>query len=125
MKLQQRINAFGISGALEYEEHRKRELLNYLLESQSLISKINTNWTDGMKLNRYRYDRLMQAVADQRRDCNATATVIRNLRQLQEKISAPDLKDGLLSLEKIMDLVQTTVNLTCSVLHIQEDELTF
>lgn len=123
MKLPHRIKAVGISGALAYEENRKTQLLNYISESQSLINKINKNWTEEMTLNRCLYDRTLKAVLDRKTDCNATDRVIRNLRPLQEKISAEELKFGVESLEKIMDLLKTIVGVTCWVLHIREDEL--
>lgn len=123
INLQERIKSDGISGALAYEENRKTQLLNYISETQSLINKINRNWNNEMALNQCLYHRTMKAVLDRRTDCNATGRVIDSLRPLQKKISSKQLNDGIQCMEKIVDLIKTIIEITCWVLHIQEDQL--
>lgn len=122
-KLTDHIDIVGLSGALEFEDARKTLLLNYISESQELYSNVVERWGDELSLNRGLYHRAVKAVVERITDYNATATVIRDLRPLQEHISSKVLEERMDKLEEIMDLIKTTVNLSCWVLRIQDDEL--
>lgn len=122
-KLVDYIDTVGLSGALLHENNRKGMLLNYIFKSQHLYSSIAENWNEGLISNRMLYQRAMKAVVERRTDCNATSTVIQNLRPLQEKILCNELKERINMLHEIMDVIKSTVSISCFVLRIKDDDL--
>lgn len=121
--VRERIDVLGIPAALAFEENRNTQLLYYISDSQSLIHNINKSWGNCIFLNRTLYHQTMKAVRDRQRDYKATASVISSLRSMQHKISSHELNTVIDLLQYVMKAIKTTVDKTCWVLHIPDDEL--